>query len=157
MSAIELRPRLIMRLMPFTRSRSLAEDIVDEAILRITRLEHQRYKYNVWPWLLKISWNLLLDYRKHQGVECRRAEAIAAAERFHSPSQGAIDSELTEALDAALLRLSAVERDAFIAVYLDDMTVRDAAAALGKTPSSVKAAAWHGQQKLQSWLRAFAG
>jgi RNA polymerase sigma factor (sigma-70 family) len=157
MNALELRPRLITRLTPFARSRSLAEDIVDEAIFRIVRLEHKRTKYNVWPWLLSISWNLLKDHRKHQGVECRRAAAIASGEQFHSPSQGAIDSELVEALDRALLRLTAVERNAFIAVYLDEMTVADAAAALGKTPGAVKAAAWHGQQKLQSWLRAFAG
>lgn len=155
-AAMELRPKLISRLLPWARSRDLAEEIADEAILRVTAREHLRTKYNVWPWLLTISLNLLKDNRRRQGVRNRSTRDVARLERFRSPLDDAAESELVEALDRALMRLSRIEREAFVAVHLDGLTCRQAAAALGRSEYSVRAASWHAKVRLQSWLRAWA-
>jgi RNA polymerase sigma-70 factor (sigma-E family) len=137
-----------------TGSRELAEDLVQEAFLRISpRLETLREEQAFPGYLRKTVLNLArahfrrqrlerLTLRKHASISPRLEAAIVS------------DIDLREELWRALQRLPHRQRAALVLRYYEDLSTRDAAALLGTSVGAVKLLVSRGTQALRGPLEA---
>jgi RNA polymerase sigma-70 factor (ECF subfamily) len=140
----EIAPRLQRFAMRETRSRSAAEDVVQQTLLQI-HSARSRFARGaaVLPWAFAIARRLVIDGRRH-AVHVARLELVVGggsgeAETGAPPADDALDRKRREAdLERDLLALPAVHREAFSLVKLEGLSVAEAAQVLGTTPSNVK-------------------
>lgn len=86
-------------------------------------------------WLLKVTHFAVKQARR---AEQRRAnhEAQAAAQNTPAPEESAKPAEIAEALDGALLKLSAADREVLVRRYLQGHAVASVAAAVGMSENT---------------------
>src|SRR5690349_2350700 len=71
------RPRIFAFLLRMSRSRALAEDLLDDTWLRLVRhAHHLRPDTRVGPWLFTVARNLYWSYRRSALVEDAAAPAL---------------------------------------------------------------------------------
>lgn len=142
-----LAPRLHRFALRETRSRSSAEDVVQQTLLQI---HGARSRFlpgaAVLPWAFAIARRLVIDGRRHAAyrrrLEVVRSEADDAAGEVASGAispEDAVDRRQREAgLERDLAGLPAAHREAFCLVKLEGLSVAEAAQVLGTTPGNVK-------------------
>ena len=109
------RGPLIGRLTALTRNPDVAEDLAQEAFLRLTReVEAGRAPGNPGAWLFRVGANLAASRGRHISVVDRRAGDLAVPHGPATPETVAIESELTAVLSAALDTLGSVDRNALL-------------------------------------------
>ncbi len=138
----ELAPRLYRFAVRWTRSRSAAEDAVQQTLLQIHAARHRFVEGSaVVPWAYAIARRLLIDAGRRGGREELRAEDV------RDPQEAASTPSPEEALhfkreEAAAWRdlasLPSSWREAFELVKFERLSVADTADVLGITPGMVK-------------------
>lgn len=153
-----LRPRLFAFLLRMTGSNATAADLVQETFLRMHRARSTFATGGaVLPWAYAIARNVALDHA--------RGSRLRATERLPSdPGSEVIDpngangeaqaiaSEAAGIVGDVLAKLPQNQRDAFILLRYEGLSVNDAAAVLGATPTAVKLRAFRAYEALRAAL-----
>ena len=128
---------LVEMLWVFVGDKGTAEDIVQEAFLRLhrawSRLDHTR---SVPAYLRATAFNLARSGFRRRMVALRHRPA--APPNAASAEAGAILREDQQEVAQALRRLPARQRECVVLRYWADLSDREIAATLGLSPNSVK-------------------
>jgi RNA polymerase sigma-70 factor (ECF subfamily) len=167
---------LLVSLLPvlraFVRRRGVdpgeVEDVVQEILLLIHRARHTwRPDRRFGPWMWAISRNATTDALRRQARESSRRERRAghdeeraaglerprAADEGSDPEHALTSSELTPRLAEAVRSLPAAQRQAVELLYVEQLSVPEAAARAGVSPSALKVRAHRGSRALRAALR----
>jgi RNA polymerase sigma-70 factor (ECF subfamily) len=164
---------LLPLLRAFVRRRGVApsevEDVVQEVLFSIHRARHTwRADRPFDPWMWAIARNASTDALRRQTRERSRrdptldrfgdgtpsTEALVADSRSSDPEEQLMAREFTPSLVEALSRLPASQRQAVELLYVEQLSVADAAARAGVSPSALKVRAHRGSRALRDALRA---
>jgi RNA polymerase sigma-70 factor (ECF subfamily) len=137
------------------RSAAETEDVVQETFLRA--LQHRETLArveSVRAWLLRVLWNLALDY-KRRVLPAQLDESIATAVLSRELPA---DQRLSQAADlahvlAALDRLPKLEKAVLLLTAFEDLSVAEIGMALNKSPSSVRSLTFRARTHLQERLQ----
>ena len=132
-----------------TGDRDLAEDLVQEAFVRVAgRLGHLRQPDAFGFYLRRTIVNLSNSHFRHRRVE--RAYLLqVAGSREPSPNP---NEELDEAMHAAMLRLPERQRAALVLRFYEDLSDVQAAEALRCAPGTVRSLVARGMKTLRADL-----
>jgi RNA polymerase sigma factor (sigma-70 family) len=163
---------LLPVLRAFVRRRGVdaseVEDVVQDILFLIHRARHTwRADRPFDPWMWAIARNAGTDALRRQTRERSRRdhtpdrfgdgpnviEALAADGRSSDPEQQLTAEELTPTLVEALSRLPASQRQAVELLYLEQLSVAEAAARAGVSPSALKVRAHRGSRALRAALQ----
>jgi len=134
-------PRLYGFLARLTRSRELAEDLLEETWLRfVTHGDRLRADTRLAPWLFTVARNVHITWCRARAVETRTAATLdlwpppVAA----SPFEQAATSELERRIERALSQLPVDAREALLLVGVEGLTPSEAAAVCGLKPEAMR-------------------
>lgn len=109
------RSGLVRRLTAMTRQPEVAEDLAQEAFLRLAReVEAGRLPNDVPAWLHRVGANLVASRGRHLKVVERKDAEMPQPGIVADPESEVVRSELTAALRLALDGLPPVDRDALL-------------------------------------------
>lgn len=142
---------------------SVADDLLQETFMRIHRARGSfEQGAAVVPWAYAIARNAWLDHVRSAKVRGNAGRAnsshddIAAADPPTGPDadseQMAIARETAALVEAVLRKLAPAQREAFVLLRYEGMSVEDAAAVLGSTPTAVKLRAFRAYEALREAL-----
>lgn len=135
-----------------TGDRALAEDLLADTFERVlkNRQSYDPAKGSESGWLYAIALNILRSHARRASAESRALERSAAG------AQGSYDPlaavEARGMLDMALRILSAEEREAIALRYGAELTVPEAAEALGEPLTTVEGRVYRALRKLKEAL-----
>jgi RNA polymerase sigma-70 factor (ECF subfamily) len=153
-------PRLRSFLLRMCGNLALAEDLVQETMLRVSRARGNfAESAAALPWMLAIARNALYDHaRRMRGRREQSQDATGPLVRLADPdSRGDEVLAARETLDvvrAALDRLPLSQREAFVLLRFEGMSVAQAAVVLGTTEGSVKIRAFRAYEALREAIAA---
>jgi RNA polymerase sigma-70 factor, ECF subfamily len=150
-----LAPRVQRFLLRLTNHSGAAEELAQEAFLRMHRARASFYRGSAaLPWVYTVTRNVFLDHERkrkvHRGVVLDEARALSEPqEASFSPDQ-VLESrkQLTRVRDV-LSQMPTSQREAFILVRFEGMSISDAAEIMGTTEASVKARAFRAYEALR--------
>jgi RNA polymerase sigma-70 factor (ECF subfamily) len=152
-----LYPRLHAYLVRMRGSHHVADDLVQETFLRMHRARSTFAQgASVVPWMYTIARNVLYDHARSAKV--RRTEDIDAAEVPEPADSGAdtesaaVASEAARTVERVLAALPASQREAFVLLRYEGLSVNDAAQVLGATAAAVKLRAFRAYEALRAAL-----
>lgn len=148
-------PRLLGYLTRQTRDAALAEDLVQQTLLRIHRARGRFLPgAAVIPWAMAIARRLLIDHLRH-----RRGDRLTSSLEEESyaeppdPAPTAVDlvvaNDLARRIRTAVATLPPAQREAFELIKEDELSLAEAAAVLGTTVTAVKLRAHRAYQALR--------
>lgn len=128
-------------------NRQLAEDLTADTFVRaLRRIDSFTWQgRDLRAWLVTIARNLVADYYKsaRYRLEVMAGDLLNAERVEHSVQGGPEDSVVNRitniALLAAVKRLSPDQQECIILRFLNDFSVPETAAAMGKSPGAIKA------------------
>lgn len=146
-------PRLVKALTAQTASRALAEDLAQEALVRVCdRWDKVAAMANPRAWLYRTAMNLACSWFRRIGAE-RRAFVR------HGVPVGAADSTAEAAqamaLRQALQRLPVKQRTALVYRYCLDLPVSEVASLMGTTDAAVRQMTSRGAAALRERVEPF--
>lgn len=142
------QPQVWRFLQRFLGDRQLAEDVAQEAFIRVYRsLDSFRYQSKFSTWVFQIARNAAVDAIRKQQRSLRLIDRSRQLLRDQPASP-----ELGVEIDAALAELSTDHREAFLMVELLGFTYRDAAAVLSVPEGTVKSRVFHARKALVAWM-----
>ena len=154
-------PRLLGYLVKMTRSRAVADDLLQQTFLKVHRARASYVRgADPVPWLYAIAHRTFLDEArraKRAAVPTDDVPEVAAgltgesADRRDEPRA---DPELARAALDALAELPAQQREAVVLTKLDGKTVAEAAQIAGTTVGAMKVRAHRGYEALRALLGA---
>jgi RNA polymerase sigma-70 factor (ECF subfamily) len=134
----------------FTRTggdHALSEELTQQAFVRAIRA---RASYDqrapVTAWVCAIARNLLADHHRRKAREERSLLRVVVREI--EPDVAVVESERQEVL-ATLRSLPTLQRAAIVLRYLDDLSVREVAAAIGKSESATESLLSRGRERFR--------
>ena len=153
-----LYPRLLAFLTRMSRSNANASDLVQETFLRMHRARASFAPGGaVLPWAYAIARNVALDHvRAARLRETERLPSDPGAEPADAgggdAESAAIASQAARVVERVLASLPAAQREAFVLIRYEGLSVQDAAAVLGATPTAVKLRAFRAYEALRAEL-----
>lgn len=117
---------------------ALAEDLMQDAFLKLWRECRQVPFEKVKPFLFAVAKNLFLDQLRHENVVLRFTQRNPAPPPAESPHFALETSELQARLEKAISALPETQRVVFLMNRLDDLTYAEIAAALGLSVKAVE-------------------
>jgi RNA polymerase sigma-70 factor (ECF subfamily) len=153
-----LYPRLLAYLTRMSGSSGMADDLAQETFLRLHRARATFVAGGaVLPWVYAIARNVHIDHTR--SARLRSTERLpsdpgpdpAYAQRADAES-AAIAAQTARAVERVLARIPAAQRDAFVLLRYEGLSVQDAAAVLGATPTAVKLRAFRAYEALRAEL-----
>jgi RNA polymerase sigma-70 factor (ECF subfamily) len=153
-----LYPRLHAYLARMTGSSVHAADLVQETFLRLHRARATFARGGaVLPWAYTIARNVALDHTR--AARLRETERLPSDPGPEMVDRGGADGEsaaiaaqAARIVEQVLAGLPASQRDAFILLRYEGLSVQDAAAVLGATPTAVKLRAFRAYEALRAAL-----
>jgi RNA polymerase sigma factor (sigma-70 family) len=146
---------LVGLLFVYCRDRSVAEEVVQEAFLRLrstlVRVDDRR---RATAYVRSIAFNLARSRFRHQAVVDRHRPAPGRGPA--SPEDEYVLREEQRAVVAALGRLSEKQRACLVLRYYEDLSERDIATTLAMSPNSVKTHIRRGMASMARLLEASA-
>jgi len=156
-----LYPRLYAYLIRLGGSPALADDLVQETFLRMHRARSTFARGGaLLPWAYAIARNVHIDHA--------RSAKLRATERLPSdPGPEAIDpnipdgeataiaAEAARVVERVLERLPSAQREAFVLIRYEGLSIQDAAAVLGASQGAVKLRAFRAYEALRAALEEF--
>lgn len=120
------------------RNAELAEELTQQAFVEAVRSRWRfRGRSDATTWVVGIARHRLVDHFRRTERDARRLDALAAAEFERAivplPSSAA---EAPDGIDDALAVLPALQRAVLILHYMDQLSVRDVAHAIGKSEAA---------------------
>jgi RNA polymerase sigma-70 factor, ECF subfamily len=136
-----LNARLYGFLARLSRSRDVAEDLLEETWLRLVRHGNRLDPdTRLAPWLFTVARNLYVSYCRSRSLE----ESTAGLGLWPvspappSPFEAAAGSELARRLEAALALLPAASREVLLLVGVEGLTPSEAAEICGVPPETMR-------------------
>jgi RNA polymerase sigma-70 factor, ECF subfamily len=135
--------RLFTFLMRLSRSRDVAEDLLEETWLRLVK-HAQRLEVDtrLGPWLFTVARNLHVSYIRSRMLEDSASASLIALWPFSleraSPFEVAAGSELERRIERALAALPAASREVLLLVGVAGLDHSDAADVCGITPEALR-------------------
>ncbi len=152
-----LHPRLFAFLARMSGSTSTASDLVQETFLRMHRARGSFAPgAAVIPWAYAIARNAHHDHAR--AAKLRETERLPSdpgpemVDGGGDAESNAIASQAARVVEEVLARLPASQREAFVLIRYEGMSVQDAAAVLGATPTAVKLRAFRAYEALRAAL-----
>jgi RNA polymerase sigma-70 factor, ECF subfamily len=154
-------PRLRGFLLRLSGNAALADDLAQEAFLRVHRARGSfEQGAAALPWIFAIARNVFLDHTRQAHV--RRSagdskEAAAALEEREAPAdtkgdEALVAREMADIVRATLERLPVLQREAFVLLRFEGLSVSEAAQVLGTTEGAVKVRAFRAYEALRAAL-----
>jgi RNA polymerase sigma-70 factor, ECF subfamily len=150
-----LAPRLFRFLLRLSADRARAEDLLQQTFLQ---MHAARFRFlpgsDVVPWAMAIARRLFIDtVRERQRHATVAVDGQELDEAHSSPEPSAEEwvsaHEAATALDSRIARLPSANRDAFLLLKVEGLSLHDAAAILGITVSAVKVRAHRAYVRLR--------
>lgn len=138
-----------------TKNRAIADDIAQEVFIRAYRHVHLfRGESSVKTWLLKITKNLSINYRK--SAFFRKAllvDFIVRSGNGHSAEHEFLEREVANEIWACVFRLPAKCREALILHAKYELSIQEIAHILGIPEGTVKSRLSAARKKLSKMLK----
>lgn len=153
---LRLSPRLLSYVYRMLRDRAEAEDVVQEALLRLWRMapEWRSGEARVTTWLYRVATNLVTDR-----LRARHRHRGTALDDAPEPADGApgavaqlIEADRMAALEAALARLPERQRQAVILRHLEGLSNPEIATILEIGVEAVESLTARGKRALAAAL-----
>ncbi len=136
----------------FTDDRSAAEDLVQEAFIRLQRSAHRLRDHDkAAPYLRSIVLNLARDHNRRGLMSLRHTEPAIPIGNVTVEAEVVAAENQREVIEA-LLELPARQRDCLVLRFYLDLTERESAETLGISPNSVKTHCRRGMATLEKRL-----
>jgi RNA polymerase sigma-70 factor (ECF subfamily) len=137
------RPRVFAFLLRMSRSRTVAEDLLDETWLRLVKhAPALRPDTHIGPWLFTVARNLYWSYRRDSLMEESSAPELLVLwptpTRWPSPFDLAAAGELERRVETALSTLSPQSREVLLLIAHEGLTPADAAVVCGISPEALR-------------------
>jgi RNA polymerase sigma-70 factor (ECF subfamily) len=152
-------PRMRGFLMRLSGDAALADDLAQEAFLRIHRARGSfEPGAAALPWMLAIARNVFLDHARRPKVHrlVASSQGQPPAEREAPPDtlgdEVAIGNQMLAVVRETLAGLPVLQREAFILLRFEGLSVHDAAHVLGATEGAVKIRAFRAYEALRDAL-----
>lgn len=128
-----------------------AEDVVQETVLKVWQAAPE-ISGSLRGYLFRTARNVMIDNYRRASSRPRRSGSVPALESMPDAVER-IDALLTRVLmEEALRRISREHRDVVVALHYNQLTVAQAAAALGIPAGTVKSRAFYALRELRSVL-----
>jgi RNA polymerase sigma-70 factor (ECF subfamily) len=155
-------PRLLGYLVKMTRSRALADDLLQHTFLKVHRARAAYVRgADPIPWLYAIAHRTFLDEVRRTkraavpaGDDVPEVAAAITGESDDRRDDPRVDPELARAALDALAELPIAQREAVVLTKLDGKTVAEAAEIAGTTVGAMKVRAHRGYEALRALLGA---
>lgn len=152
--------RLRAFLTRMARSSTLADDLLQETFLRMHRARGSFERgARLLPWCYAIARNVYIDHARSRSVRKERPAAEADQPESEAPAgpdadgeQMTMAAELAAVVERTLAKLPPNQREAFVLLRYEGMSVSDAAGVLGTTEGAVKLRAFHAYEALRAAL-----
>lgn len=152
--------RLHAYLLRMSRSRASADDLLQETFLRMHRARGSfEQGARLVPWCYAIARNVCIDHARHRAVRKETAElgdhefdGDASMSSAPDGEAVAIGKQLAQKVETTLAKLPPNQREAFILLRYEGMSVQDAASVLGASEGAVKLRAFHAYEALRAAL-----
>ena len=146
------RAALVRRLTVLTRDAATAEDLTQEAFLRLAReVEAGRIPDDPGAWLHRVAGNLVASRGRHLSVVDRRAGELARPDAPPTPEAIVVEAELRGALRTALAGMSRSDREALV-LAAQGFRGPEIAASIGRTQGATRTLLTRARQKLRGSL-----
>jgi RNA polymerase sigma-70 factor (ECF subfamily) len=152
-----LYPRLYAYMTRMSGSDATASDLVQETFLRIHRARGTFARGGaVIPWAYAIARNVALDHAR--AARLRETERLPSdpgpelVDQAGDAEAEAIASQAARVVRDVLAHLPASQRDAFVLLRYEGLSLQDAALVLGATPTAVKLRAFRAYEALRAAL-----
>jgi len=135
------------------RNAAEAEDIVQEAFLRVLRHKEKLNEIrDARVWLVRIAWNLALD-RKRRAKTRPETEDIDAHARTLTTAERRADQEVISSQECARIlglidRLPKKEREALLLSAVEELSTTEIAAICSTTESSIRSRIFRARKEL---------
>src|ERR1700722_6039851 len=140
-------PRVRSFLLRLSGAASLADDLAQEAFLRVHRARGSfEPGAAALPWIFAIARNVFVDHTRRAHVRRSASEPRETTEPLAEPEapldtrgdEALIGSEVLGVVRATLAKLPVLQREAFVLIRFEGMSVSEAAEVLGATEGAVK-------------------
>ncbi len=141
-------PRLLRLVLVLSRGdESLAQEVVQSVFLTAAKkLRHAANEAHLWNWLARVVRQHLAKHWRHQ----RRNSAVVTMGELPEPADAvAPEATLERCLDAALLEMTAEERQLIERFYFDRLSQKEIAEQLSITPKTVSSRLERARHKLR--------
>ena len=137
------RPRVFAFLLRMSRSRTVAEDLLDETWLRLVRhAASLRPDTRLGPWLFTVARNLYWSYRRasllHEASVPELIGLWPSPAAWPSPFDLAVAGELERRVEAALSMLPPQYREVLLLIAYEGLTPSDGAVVCGISPEAFR-------------------
>ncbi len=148
----EHRLPLERRLTLLTRDPEAAQDLAQEAFLRLAReVAADRAPDDIAAWLHRVGSNLVMSRGRHLQVVDRRAGELPRPAEPPTPEHEVLRGELHSAVRRLMARLTTTERDALL-LAAEGYRGTEIAASLGRTPGATRTLLCRTRAKLREQL-----
>jgi len=154
--------RLLVAIAPYLRSLALrhhrdpgdVEDTVQDVLLTVHAIRHTYDPTRPFgPWLLAIARRRIIDQLRRQGRTRAREVALDLEETFSAPEANLGEADWNQrVLGDAIARLPPGQREAVRLLKLQEMSLRQAAAASGLSVAALKVAVHRAMKNLRKIL-----
>jgi RNA polymerase sigma-70 factor (sigma-E family) len=142
--------RLVRMARLFTDDRNAAEDLVQEAFIRLHRAAHRiNDPAKAAPYLRSIVINLARDHNRRGLMSLRHQEALPAGSAPEAPEDALLLDEQRLRVVEELRQLSPRQRDCILLRFYLELTEVETAEALGISNNSVKTHCRRGMEALR--------
>ncbi len=136
------------------RQPSDAEDLTSEVFARAFANIH-RYRWqgkSFLAWLYTIARNAVTDRRRHERPTVNLDDAFGIAEDGPTAHERAVHGERVDALRGAMQRLTADQQEVLVLRFVENLSSRQTASALGKNEGAVRALQFRALGRLRKLL-----
>jgi RNA polymerase sigma factor (sigma-70 family) len=144
------RAALVRRLTSITRDAEAAQDLAQDAFVRLAReVEAGRTPDDTVAWLYRVGANLAASRGRHLQVVDRRAGRLPRPADAASPEESVVHNELAAAVGAVMTELSSCERHALV-LAANGYGGPEIAATIGRTPGATRTLLCRARNKIRS-------
>jgi RNA polymerase sigma-70 factor (ECF subfamily) len=149
----EHQPMLVRYLTQSTRDVDVAQDLTQEAFIRLAReIEAGREPNDTGAWLRRVAANLAVSRGRHRQVVDRHAGTLTRPSEPASPEEIVVESELAEAVGGVMAQLSGTERRALV-LAANGYGAIEIAASVGRSPGATRTLLCRARSKIRERVR----